>query len=404
MQESFSPESEKQLVELVAYCLSEDKTLSVFGSNSHSGFGYPVTADFELSLSACSGILEYEPAELVMRARAGTTLREIESVLAEQHQQLAFEPQPLSAFYQDARADNTIAAVFAANLSGSRRFQAGSARDHLLGFRGINGRGELYKSGGNVIKNVTGYDLSKLMCGSWGTLSILSEVSFKVLPAPGYTSTACIEGLDIENSLQILSRVAASPLQASGLSLLPANRGFSDFTGLAGDNNTCLLRFEGSATSVKARLEDFRKMFKHAGRLSLLEQEHSAELWKIIGAAKPLASKPVVVKISLAPSLAGKLGSMLAVIPDCCWYFDAAGAWLWLGLEATNAASHVKDFRAALAEGGGSVVIYKAPEPIKYEAGIFSSSSSPLEALQNRVKDSFDPGHIFNPAKLGRPT
>ncbi|NKB36820.1 MAG: FAD-binding protein [Gammaproteobacteria bacterium] len=399
MQETLLPENQDQFAELARFCLSEKKSLAISGNNSKSGFGYSVQADIDASMSACTGIIEYDPAELVMRARAGTTLNEIKTVLTEQQQQLAFEPETMSALYSNSRED-TIAGVFASNLSGSRRFQAGSARDHLLGFNAINGRAELYKSGGNVIKNVTGYDLSKLICGSWGTLSVLTELSFKVLPAPAVIVTAILDDLNTEKALGLLSTLATSPLHASGLALLPGGIKSALESNVTQANCTSLIRFEGSRTSVDARLREFQTSYASQMSVSLLEQDESLQIWKALSSASPVAYHPVIMKLSIPPSLALRMSQLLNEIGNCNWYLDAAGAWFWLGLETTKAVENINRFRSSLAEENGSAILYKAPDEIKNKVGIYSPAQVTLESLRLRIKESFDPANIFNPGRL----
>ena len=159
------------------------------GQGSKLALGKPMTCDQVLDLSGLSGVVDYAPEELVVTLRAGTPMREVEALLAQRNQMLAFEPPDLGPLLGREAGQGTLVGAVMGNLAGPRRLSAGAARDHLLGFSGVNGRGEAFKSGGKVMKNVTGYDLSKLLAGSWGTLAVLDEVSVKVLPAPDQTRT-----------------------------------------------------------------------------------------------------------------------------------------------------------------------------------------------------------------------
>ena len=193
MNEHFYPETEQQAHDLVRWVVAEDKTISIQGKNTKQGFGLQVNADCVMGMERLSGILEYHPEELVMTALPGTPLAEITGALSKHNQYLAFEPPALNRMYH-VDDEGTIGGVFIGNLAGPRRFKTGGARDHILGVRAINGRGEIWKSGGKVIKNVSGYDMSKLLAGSWGTLSVVTELTFKVLPAPAVSRSLAYGG------------------------------------------------------------------------------------------------------------------------------------------------------------------------------------------------------------------
>ena len=400
MPELVKPENDKQLIELIQYGLAENKRFSIAGTNTRAGFGYKPELDIRVSMSAFTGIIDYEPAELVMRARAGTPLAEIRQLLSDQNQHLAFEPAYLGGLYDTEAGAGTIAGVFMANNSGSRRFQAGAARDHLLGFKAVNGRGELYKSGGNVIKNVTGYDLSKVLSGSWGTLSVLSELSFKVLPKPSFSTSVVISGLSINSGLQLLSQLARSPLQASGLAFLPGTVVPGSTSLQDKITSTCLIRFEGSRTSVDARIQDLNNILSNEPQITKIVDEESVEIWRNVNNVSTLRALPVVMKLSIPPASAATLSEQLISIEQCQWHADAAGAWFWIGLPVVDAVNNIQRLREHVANHGGSAVLYKAPDEIKKQAGLFSPMEPALAALQQRVKTSFDPENILNPGRL----
>src|SRR5947209_6226994 len=195
MPDSLKPSDAKAVEQAVQWALSDGKTLEIVGGGSKRGVGRPSQTDVTLDLSALTGVTLYEPEELVLSARAGTPLAEIEALLAAHGQQLAFEPMDCGAILGSAAAAS-IGGTLSANLSGPRRMKAGAARDHFLGFAAVSGRGESFKSGGRVVKNVTGYDLCKLMAGSWGTLAVLTDVTLKTLPQPETEETVLVRGLD----------------------------------------------------------------------------------------------------------------------------------------------------------------------------------------------------------------
>ena len=405
MQDIFHPDNDSQLVELLQSGLANASRFSIRGKNTKAGFGYSEQAEFGICMNSFNGIIEYEPAELVMRARAGTPLADIEAALAQHNQYLAFEPPKLGKLYDSNATGGSIGGTFMANLSGPRRFLAGAARDHILGIKAVSGRAEVYKSGGNVIKNVTGYDLSKLLTGSWGTLSLVTELSFKVLPAPATTISIGVEGLAADAALKLLSTVAQSALESSGLAFIPAatlamsdNKGFSSHK-----ENLTLIRFEGSSVSVQERVKSLYQILPGAAATIRYEDEQSRARWCEIGDTSLLKStdkNSSIVKLSIAPAQATNIVKLLSSFAGCHWYADAAAAWFWLSLKNDNAAACIKQLRHALADGGGSVVLYRAPDHIKQEVGIFSEMNEGLMTLTRRLKDSFDPNNILNPNRL----
>ena len=223
MPQEFRPNSADELRDIVAGALAEETPLRVVGAGSKEGFGRPLDLPACVS-TACPGSALYEPEELVMTAAAGTPMAEIEARLADNHQQLAFEPADYGALLGGEPGRGTIGGVLACNLSGPRRIKAGAARDHFLGVQAVTGRGELIKAGGRVVKNVTGYDLCKLLAGSFGTLAVMTEVSVKVLPAAEETLTLLLAGLGAADGLGALRAAMASAHDVSGAAYLPAAR------------------------------------------------------------------------------------------------------------------------------------------------------------------------------------
>src|SRR4051812_7924840 len=217
----FAPADAPALRDTIAWAAGEEQPLELVGNGSKRALGRPLQVEHTVDLSAFAGIVDYEPAELVLTAGAATPLAAIEAALAAQNQMLAFEPRDWGALI-GATAGQTIGGVLACNLAGPRRFKAGAARDHFLGFQAVSGRGEIFKAGGKVVKNVTGYDLSKLMAGSWGTLAAMTEVSVKVLPRPERTRTVLILGLDDATAVAAMAEALNAPHEVSGAAHVPA--------------------------------------------------------------------------------------------------------------------------------------------------------------------------------------
>jgi glycolate oxidase FAD binding subunit len=405
MSEVFIPDNDTQLVELVQSGLSNGSGFSISGHNTKAEFGYAQQTNSSIRMSSFNGIIDYDPAELVMQAKAGTPLSDIEETLSQHNQHLAFEPPNLGLLYDANATSGTIGGTFMANLSGSRRFIAGAARDHILGVKAVSGRGEIFKSGGNVIKNVTGYDLSKLLTGSWGTLSIVTELSFKVLPAPPTSCSIGIYACDTDTAMNLISIIAQSPLQASGLALIPADtlkeihlNGLS-----ATQGSICLIRMEGSLLSIRERARDLEKLLPDSITVTHFENDESKSLWQLIrdpGTIMLAENNRCIVKLSIPPAHAVKTMKLLSTFDDCHWYADAAGAWLWISFQHGKAVGNIKLLRQSLVDIGGSVVLYKATDKIKQEVGVFSQMNDGLMSLNQRLKDSFDPAHILNPDRL----
>src|SRR5215831_15178115 len=264
MTTTLAPRDAKELQQAVEWALNEGVTLDVRGGGSKLQLGKPMNCDQVLDLSGLAGIVDYAPEELVVTVRAGTPLNEVEALLAQRNQMLAFEPPDLGPLLAQEAGQGTLVGTLMGNLAGPRRLSAGAARDHLLGFSGVNGRGETFKSGGRVMKNVTGYDLSKLLAGSWGTLAVLDEVSVKVLPAPDQTRTLLLHGLEDEAAVTAMCAAMGSPHEVSGAASV-------------GDRTA--LRVEGVAPSVEARIKGLRDLFPGA-RMEELGTLDSRAFWR----------------------------------------------------------------------------------------------------------------------------
>lgn len=404
MPEHFAPETDQQIRDFVAWAAAEKQRLSIQGTGTKTEFGYPVDADSLLSLHGHRGITAYEPAELVMSAKAGTPLDEIEQELAGHGQCLAFDPPRPGKLYPGNASAGTIGGVFMGNLSGPRRYVAGAARDHILGVRAVNGRGEEYKSGGSVIKNVTGYDLSKLLTGSWGTLSVVTDFTFKVLPLPPVSSTLVISDITVQEAFGLIGDIAQGNWESSGLALIPARIKpvFRRQTEL--DGNLITLRLEGTAASVRERADAIAGHLSSTSHHRLVEGETSDCIWGSIRDAEVFsdpAHTPALMKLSIPPSAAPDISGLIEQLGGCEWYADAAAGWIWVGICQASSEDKINTIRREAASCSGSAVLYRAPEAVKRNVGVFSEKSPALTALNRRIKHSFDPENIFNPGRLG---
>ena len=386
---TIKPRDAKELRQAVEWALNDNVTLDVRGQGSKIALGKPMRCDQVLDLSGISGVVDYAPEELVVTLRAGTPLSEVEALLAQRNQMLAFEPPDLGPLLGLEAGQGTLVGAVVGNLAGSRRVSAGAARDHLLGFSGVNGRGEAFKSGGKVMKNVTGYDLSKLLAGSWGTLAILDEVSVKVLPAPDQTRTLVLLGLSDDAAVKAMCAAMGSPHNVSGATHV---------------GNRTALRIEGVAPSVEARLKGLRELLAASGaKMEELGTLESRAFWREVRDVAPLKATggAIVWKISCPPTEGpGIVARVKAQRPAAEAFYDWSGGLIWLALPASADADH-EIVRGALGPAGGHATLVRAPEAARASVPVFQPQPAALAALASRVKESFDPKRLFNPRRMG---
>jgi glycolate oxidase FAD binding subunit len=397
------PANAAEVAEAVAQAVADEAPLEIIGQGSKRGLGRPVQAARQLDLSGLSGITAYEPNELVLTCLAGTPLAEIERALAEKNQQLAFEPPDLAPLYGGAAGSGTIGGVLACNLSGPRRLQAGAARDHFLGFAAVSGRGEVFRAGGRVVKNVTGYDLCKLMAGSYGTLAALTEVTLKVLPAPEKTRTVLLQGLDDAAAIRAMTQALTSPHEVSGAAHLPAavaTRSSVAYVARAGATVTAL-RVEGPGPSVEHRCAALRQELAAFGTSEELHSLNSRGLWREVRDVAPLLpdGARVLWRLSVGPAsgagVAKEIGSGSAD-----YFYDWGGGLVWFALPPSADAGE-RRIRAVVARhGGGHATLMRAPDATRLAVPVFEPQAAPLAALSGRVKESFDPRRILNPGRM----
>jgi glycolate oxidase FAD binding subunit len=380
-----TPKTAAEVVELVADAGAAGRTLEVVGGGTKRaiGGGGPA-ANAVLSLAGLSKVIDYAPEELVLTAQAGVTLAALEKLVAAQGQMLPFEPPHLGKLL-GAKGRPTLGGALAANLSGPRRIRAGAGRDHFLGLEAVTGRGELIKAGGKVVKNVTGYDLSKLMAGSWGTLAVLTEVTIKVLPAARTEMTLLLFGLPDARANEAMVAAMNAPVEVSGAAHLP------DATAarapLKGQMAVTALRLEGFAASVAARAEHLAAALRGFGRAERLDAEHSRDFWVQIREVEAFHRDPRPLwRISVPPATGAKVGE--AVAGEAL--YDWGGGLVWLLSEADPLA-----VRAAVKALGGHATLYRG------DGVAFEPLDGALAALTARVKAAFDPKGVLNPRRMG---
>ncbi|WP_439598496.1 glycolate oxidase subunit GlcE [Falsiroseomonas sp.] len=381
-----APADEAGVVAAVQDAIAARAPLSIEGHGSKRGLLRPVQAARSLTTRGLTGITLYKPTELVLSARAGTPLPEIEAALAEHGQMLAPEPPDTRGIFGVAEPA-TIGGIVATNLSGPRRITVGAIRDHLLGIRFVNGAGEVVRSGGRVLKNVTGLDLCKLLAGSHGTLGVLTEVTLKVLPAAKASATLAVAVPDLAAGVRALSAGLTSPYGVTGAALRLEAKGA-----------TALLRLEDFPSSVDYRAGRLREDLAPLGEVTLLPD--SSELWRGIRDAEPLGAAPddAIWRLSLRPSAAPALAARLQAAFGPKLLLDWGGGLVWVAGPATEAA-HVAVMQAATA-ARGSFTLFRAPAPLRAAVPVLTEEAPALAAIGARVKAALDPLGLFNPGRM----
>jgi glycolate oxidase FAD binding subunit len=384
------PRDAADVAEIVA---THPRALEPLGGGALRDVGHEVDGDV-LALDALAGVVAYEPQELVLTVLAGTPFATVERELAACAQRLAFEPPDFGALLGVAQP-RTIGGVLAANLAGSRRVSAGAARDHFLGCEAVTGRGERFKGGGRVVKNVTGYDVPKLLAGSWGTLAVLTSVTLRVAPLPETERTLVVPSATPDDAVTVMSAALGSPHDVSAAAF-DAEQG-------------CLLRLEGFAASVDTRVAVLARTLRDSaeragatasgsdggsrrGDIAALDAGESRALWAKIGGVAALSAWPVVWRISVPPTEAPRV---LAALAPERYLLDWGGGLIWAAFSAADAAR----VRGALREGHAT--LFKAPREARAANAVFQPQPAALAAASRRVKHAFDPDGRLSPGRLG---
>ena len=401
------PRDAAEVEAAVQDALGAGRTLEVVGRGSKRAIGRAAQWDATLDLSGLTGVTLYEPAELVLSARAGTPLAEIEALVAEHDQELSFEPMDYGPLLGLPPGQGTLGGAVAVNLSGPRRVKAGAARDHFLGFTAVSGRGETFKSGGRVVKNVTGYDLPKLMAGSWGTLAAMTDVTVKVLPRMESEETLLLHGLRDAEAIRAMSLAAGSAGEISAAAHLPA----SAATAIPSDAVTraagpvTVIRLEGVPPSIAHRRALLRDLLRGFGEITSVEKADSRALWRAIRDAVPFAPQGSerdgpVWRISTTPMRGAEVVARITAAHEgTAVFYDWAGGLIWAMLPRSEDAG-ASAVRTAVALAGGHATLVRAPAQIRAAVAVFEPEDAGLATLTKRVKESFDPRRILNPGRM----
>ena len=387
----FIPANLDDVRDAVEYAKGHRQHLEIVAGGTKQGLGRNVTFDGVINLSKMAGIVDYQPEELVMSVRAGTSMDDVQAALDNANQMLAFEPPNMSlALSRGGKSPGTIGGVMAANLSGSRRLTAGAARDFLLGFEAISGRGENFKSGGKVVKNVTGYDLSKLMCGSFGTLAVMDEITLKTLPRPETSCSLIIARDDFSQAVATIASVFATPHEPGAAAILP--RVIADKAGIGLNSNfVTVIRLEGISISVRDRVGHLQAKFGG----EIVKHALSHPLWQSISAGNLFDDSPRDLwKLSCPPSEAAGIIEAVSDRHDIEYFADWAGGLLWIG---GNGHALGSDLRLAIDKcTSGFVHLIRDVGATKDKIEPFQPLAPPIHALHQRVKAAFDPLAVLN--------
>jgi glycolate oxidase FAD binding subunit len=386
--------TEADVIDAVAAARAGGSTLEIIGAGTKRVFGRPIETSDLLDVRVLSGIVSYEPEELVMSVKAGTPIAEIESAARAKGQRLGFNPADWGPLLGAEGEAATIGGVLSANACGSARIRFGAARDHLLGYRAVNGLGESYKAGGRVVKNVTGFDLPKLMCGAMGTLGVLTEVTLRLVPLAPLSATLIMRKLSAEAGLDMLRRAWTSAFDPTGLAYIPSGaRAAFPQIGNVGEG-AALVRVEGARVPLDEKLSGIRALAsdKHFDLI-----EDGEDIFCTIGdGAAFIGSEDDVWRVAVPP---GSAAQCIAEIGAEHWLGDWAGGMLWIAAPCGDETVAL-NIRATAASLAGHATLLKAAAERRRDIGAFQPEPATLAALTRSVKAAFDPLGIFNPGRM----
>jgi glycolate oxidase FAD binding subunit len=395
--------------QVVRSALADDQPLEIIGHGSKRLIGQPMATNALLDLSALNAVTAYEPNELIVTVQAGAPLADVQSLIDSKNQQFAFEPINTSQLLGTSDI-GTIGGMIGAGLAGPRRIKAGGARDHLLGAHAVSGFGDSFKAGGKVVKNVTGYDLCKLLAGSWGTLAVMTEVTLKVMPRPESERTLVLRGLDDVTANRAMTAALGSPFDVSGAAHLPSPAFRAAAGGLADlgspQRSVTLLRLEGITASAVHRAAALGRVLAPFGAAEILQDAGSAEIWSSVRDVQPFAADGglgawPVWRIVCPPASGGALGLALARDTGGEVFYDWGGGLIWAALPPKPDAQAAL-VRARVNAVGGHATLLRASEQLRANVDVFHPQQAGLAALGERVRHSFDPKNILNRGRLTR--
>jgi glycolate oxidase FAD binding subunit len=399
----------KDVEQAVRAAIASEQPLEIIGHGSKRLIGQPMATNALLDLSALNAVTSYEPNELIITVQAGAPLADVLSLIDSKNQQFAFEPINTSVLLGTPDI-GTVGGMIGAGLAGPRRIKAGGARDHLLGAHAVSGFGDSFKAGGRVVKNVTGYDLCKLLAGSWGTLAVMTEVTLKVMPRPESERTLVLRGLDDVTANKAMTAALGSPFDVSGAAHVPGSAfrgsvgGLGDL-GAAGDAVT-LVRLEGITASVAHRAAALGQALAPYGQAEIFEDAASATIWSAIRDVQPFAANGALAawpvwRIVCPPASGGALGQALARDTGGDVIYDWGGGLIWAALPPKPDAQAAL-VRARVDAAGGHAMLLRGSDEMRRTIDVFHPQKDGLAALGERVRHSFDPKNILNRGRMRR--
>ncbi|MGN6117816.1 MAG: FAD-binding protein [Nitrobacter sp.] len=393
----------------VRAAIASEQPLEIVGHGSKRSVGHTMATNAVLDVSALNAVTSYEPNELIITVQAGAPLADVLSLIDSKNQEFAFDPMDTSVLLGTAAGRGTIGGMIGAGLAGPRRIKAGGARDHLLGAHAVSGFGDSFKAGGKVVKNVTGYDLCKLLAGSWGTLAVMTEVTLKVMPKAEAERTLVLRGLDDVTANRAMTSALGSPYDVSGAAHVP-HSAFGAAEGALGSAGQAvtLLRLEGIAASAAHRAASLAASLKPFGTAELIEDTASAALWRAVRDVTPFAANgPLgawpVWRIVCPPASGGAFGQALARETGGDVIYDWGGGLIWAALPPSPDA-HAALLRQRANAVGGHATLLRASEAVRRAVDVFHPQATGVAALAERVRHSFDPKHVLNRGRLTRTT
>jgi glycolate oxidase FAD binding subunit len=399
----------KDVEQVVRAAIASEQPLEIIGHGTRRQIGQPMATNAVLDLSALNAVSSYEPNELIITVQAGAPLADVQSLIDSKNQQFAFEPMDTSVLL-GVPGNGTIGGMIGVGLAGPRRIKAGGARDHLLGAHAVSGFGDSFKTGGRVVKNVTGYDLCKLLTGSWGTLAVMTEVTLKVMPKPESERTLVLRALDDLTANRAMTAALGSPFDVSGAAHLP-NSAFRPVGGALADigsqgHAVTLVRLEGIAASVADRAESLRKTLAPFGTAEMLQDVTSAAVWRAIRDVEPFAANNSlgawpIWRIVCPPAVGGVLGQALARDTGGDVIYDWGGGLIWAALPP-KADAQAALVRQRVEAAGGHAMLLRASELVRRNVDVFHPQAGGVALLSERVRLSFDPKNILNRGRLAR--
>lgn len=400
----------QEVEDAVRAAIANEQPIEIVGHGSKRSIGQLMSTNAVLELSALNAVTAYEPNELIITVQAGAPMADVLSLIDSKNQQFAFEPMDTAALLGTTPGAGTVAGMISAGLAGPRRIKAGGARDHLLGANAVSGFGESFKAGGKVVKNVTGYDLCKLLAGSWGTLAVMTEVTLKVTPRPESERTLVLRGLADVVANKAMTAALGSPYDVTGAAHLPGSALRTTAGALAEiaqpDQSLTLLRLEGITSSASHRAQSLRGALKSFGDAELIEDDASAALWRAVRDVEPFAASGPralwpVWRIVCPPAAGGAFGEQLSRESGGEVIYDWGGGLIWAALPpATD--GHAKALRQRVEKIGGHATLIRGSDAVRAGIDVFHPQPAGLAALGSRVKRSFDPTNILNRGRMSR--